>query len=119
MKKKVLYIGLVLLFLASLLLVLTDNAYFIDDSIHNFLYHDNLVDFMKIITFLGGEIGVPIITGIIFIYLFIRKNKKDAIGLLIVVIGITIVNTIIKIIVARQRPDYILVIEKSASFPSG
>ena len=88
MKKKVLYISLVVLFIACFILVITDNAVLLDQKIHNFLYSDNLVNIMKFITFFGGSIGVALITGIVFLILIFQNKKRDAIGLVIVVISI-------------------------------
>ena len=119
MKKKILYISLVLLFITCLLLVITDNFSYLDDRIHSFLYQDNLVEIMKIITFFGGAVGVPIITIILFIILLLKNKKRDAFGLVIVVVSVTIINFIIKIIIARNRPNYILISETLYSFPSG
>lgn len=119
MKKKVLYISLIFLFLICFLLVITDNTVIMDEKVHTFLYHDNLVEIMKKITFFGGSIWVPLITGIMFIILFIKNRLRDAFGLIIVVGGITLVNIIFKIIIARARPEYMLIDETLYSFPSG
>lgn len=119
MKKKILYISLVILFFTCLVLVITDNAILVDEKVHNFLYNDNLVETMKVITFFGGAVGVPLITGIVFIILFLKNKKKDAFGLIIVVLGVSIINFIVKTLIARQRPEYILIDETFYSFPSG
>ena len=119
MKKKVLYLSLVVLFFTCFILVITDNTILIDEKIHDFLYNDSLVDIMKTITFFGGSVGVSIITCIVFLILLFQKQKKDAFGLIIVVVFITLINLGFKAVIARQRPDYILINETFYSFPSG
>lgn len=119
MKKKVLYISLILLFITCLILVVTDNSILIDDKVHNFLYNDKLLNVMKFITFFGGSIGVPLISCIVFLILILQNKKRDAIGLAIVVISITLINLGLKWIMARPRPNYILINETFYSFPSG
>ena len=119
MKKKTIYISLVILFITCMLLVITDNTILVDEQVHNFLYRDNLVETMKIITFFGGTIGIPLITGIVFIILFLKNKRRDAFGLIIVVVSVTIINYIAKILIARERPEYILINESLYSFPSG
>ena len=119
MKKKIIITCLVLVLIIDLILVLTNNITFIDNEIHNILYRDNFVDIMKYITFFGGSIAVSLITGISCIILVFKKQKKEAISIVIIVVLTTIINNIVKLIISRDRPEYILVNESFYSFPSG
>ena len=119
MKKKLIIGSLILLLITLIILILTHNIEVLDDEVHKLLYSDNLVEFMKIITFFGGYIGIPIIGLIIAIILFKKNKKRESLDLVIILVLSTLINIIIKLIVGRSRPEYILVNESMSSFPSG
>lgn len=119
--KKRYYILIILLLLVALIttLVVTNNITQFDDVIYNFIFslRNNSLDiFLKGITKLGNTI--PILC--IVIILLIKFEKKDRILLGSNAILSVLVNTIIKNIVQRPRPDHLRLIKQGGySFPSG
>lgn len=94
---------------------------YIDDIVYNYMA-DNIINekrtnIVKIVTNIASPLMV-IITAIVLI-IFI-KNKKIKLSLAINLIGITLINNLIKVIIARPRPNINrLVSETGYSFPSG
>ena len=119
--KKRYYILIILLLLVSLMttLVLTNNIIQFDDTIYNFIFSlrcDFLDIFLKGITKFGNTI--PILC--IVIILLIKFNKNDRILLGSNAVLSVLVNTIIKNIIQRPRPDHLRLIKQGGySFPSG
>ena len=119
--KKRYYILIILLLLVALIttLVVTNNITQFDDVIYNFIFslRNNFLDiFLKGITKLGNTI--PILC--IVIILLIKFEKKDRILLGSNAILSVLVNTTIKNIVQRPRPDHLrLIKQRGYSFPSG
>lgn len=122
-KNNILIIILGLVFILLSVFIKLDLTISFDNAIYELLTLNmsNLVtNFYKVITFLGSTEFI-IFLCIFFLILFIILKKKNY-GLLIccVLIISTIMNNLLKIIFARERPDVIkLVIEDSYSFPSG
>jgi len=122
MKKKLLLLSLVLLsiiFLGLMILVLTDNITAFDDFIYNALIslRSRPLDFyFTSITKLGNTI--PILCLVIILLLVLGKKERYLLG--VSVISSVLVNTIIKYLVARPRPDHLRLIKQGGySFPSG
>ena len=119
--KKRYYILIILLLLVSLMttLVLTNNITQFDDTIYNFIFSlrcDFLDIFLKGITKFGNTI--PILC--IVIILLIKFDKNDRILLGSNAVLSVLVNTIIKNIIQRPRPDHLRLIKQGGySFPSG
>ena len=94
---------------------------YIDDIVYNYMA-DNIINekrtnIVKIVTNIASPLMV-IITAIVLI-IFI-KNKKIKLSLAVNLIGITLINNLIKVIIARPRPNVNrLVSETGYSFPSG
>lgn len=85
--------------------------------ISKYIINDKLTSIIKIITNLGGAY---FIIGITFLSLFIIKNKKINISIIVNLLLITSLNIIIKSILQRPRPSIFRIIEESGySFPSG
>ena len=106
--KKRYYILIILLLLVSLMttLVLTNNITQFDDNIYNFIFSlrcDFLDIFLKGITKFGNTI--PILC--IVIILLIKFDKNDRILLGSNAVLSVLVNTIIKNIIQRPRPDHL------------
>lgn len=79
---------------------------------------DFLTPILIIITNLGGPIGVALVCSLVF--LIPKLRNKVGIPVSIAVISSFTLNTILKLIFARQRPNILrLVSETSYSFPSG
>ncbi len=91
-----------------------------DEAIYNFLIQimsDNVTTIAKIITNFGGA---TILISICLAVQLIIKNKKYGTIMSINLITITLLNLLIKHIVARERPNVLrLVKETGYSFPSG
>lgn len=76
---------------------------------------------MEIVTPLGGVVVVPVIATVAAIVLWRRGARRNATLLAATVIGSTLLNSALKAIFRRRRPDFWehLVTENSYSFPSG
>lgn len=118
-KRDIIVSSILLVIFVSVLLIVIFNKNSIDEVIYNFIISfrcDFLDNYFKIITHLGDPyivIGLLII-GVV---LFNRKNKL----LLLISVGLgTIINTIIKNILERARPEHLRLIKQGGySFPSG
>lgn len=121
MKKKYLIIIsiLLLIFLSMLGVVLFDKSLVFDSSIYEALmgFRCSFLDnFFKAITLFGNPMTI---IGLIVIFIAIFRNK-DSLLLTISALDSVIVNSIIKHIVKRDRPNILrLVSESGYSFPSG
>ena len=81
------------------------------------IINEKRTNIVKIVTNIASPLMV-IITAIVLI-IFI-KNKKIKLSLAVNLIGITLINNLIKVIIARPRPNINrLVSETGYSFPSG
>lgn len=76
---------------------------------------------MSAVTELGGVVAVPIIAVAGAGLLWWRGGRRDAALLAAAVIGSTLLNSVLKVVFQRDRPDFWehLVVEDSYSFPSG
>ena len=112
----------VLLFFVDLIMVITgfssnfDNAISLFFSVHNNVIFTNI---FKAISFICSPKFMIVLNVLLFIFIIVKKKYK----LFIIVlssISSVIINNLVKIIVRRERPDYLrMVMEKSYSFPSG
>ena len=124
MKNNKLYVSitLVVLFIINTILVINNKYLYIDDVIHSNVLHmhsEITTKIMKIITFFGSTaFMVGFACGIFLIYI-IRKYYKKGIIFPSVLIISTLINNIVKIIIRRQRPVYMTVVENTFSYPSG
>lgn len=101
--------------------VVKDKPLYIDDTVYNYIsnniINENRTKVVKLITNITSPIGV-ILSAVILI--IIIKNKKIKISLAIDLLGVTIINNLLKVIIARDRPNINrLVTETGYSFPSG
>ena len=121
-KKIFIPISLLLLFIINTILVISNKVSLIDKSIHDFIIKfssEVTTSIMKIFTFFGSTIFIVILSIILFIIFIILKQKDKAFKTAGAIIISTIINNIIKIIIRRPRPEYITVVEKTFSYPSG
>lgn len=119
--KKFFYL-FVFLFFVDFIMVITgfsssfDNAISLFFSVHNNVTFTNI---FKIISFICSPKFMIVLNVLLFIFIILKKKYK----LFIIVlssISSVIINNLVKIIVRRERPDYLrMVMEKSYSFPSG
>ena len=121
-KKIFIPISLLFLFIINTILVISNKVSLIDKSIHDFVIKfssEITTSIMKIFTFFGSTIFIVILSIILFIIFIILKQKDKAFKTAGAIIISTIINNIIKIIIRRPRPEYITVVEKTFSYPSG
>lgn len=121
MKNKIL-ITLIIFLIVDIILILTGFMESVDSLVYEFIFSFNsipLTNIFRIISTLASTKMVVLYNLIIIIVMIIRKSDK----LLLVPIASmvsAIINNVIKIIVARERPGINpLVIETTYSFPSG
>ena len=122
MKDKKNIIILSLLFIVLCILVKLDLLSNIDESVYKFItsnMNDTTTNIYKVITFFGSTIfmvGLCVLLLVLFIIL-----KKNIYGYIIsgTLIFSTIMNNVIKVIIRRERPIYMIVRETTFSFPSG
>ena len=119
--KKFFYL-FVLLFFVDLIMIITrfssnfDNAISLFFSVHNNVTFTNT---FKIISFICSPKFMIILNVLLFIFIIVKKKYKLSI-IVLSSISSVIFNNLVKIIVRRERPDYLrMVVEKSYSFPSG
>lgn len=88
------------------------------DFVNDYFINDGMTNVVKIITWFGSTIGIIIMC---LISLFVIRNKKINIILVINLICATLLNNyVLKLIFTRDRPNINpIVIENSYSFPSG
>ncbi len=110
---------LIILFGILTYLVINDYARIIDNGVYNFIhsFSSPLLDkFMKVYTQLAG----PTILFCIALSLWYIFRKKKGILIFINLCLVFILNTIVKVIIGRERPiDINLITETGYSFPSG
>lgn len=104
--------------------VLEKETLFMDDKILlyiNSFSNKTLDAIMIFITNIAGVVFTISFTIFLVVYYLIKKNKVDASFVGISILGTVILNTILKLIFKRVRPNLwdLLVTEKSYSFPSG
>ena len=112
MRKKITYMILILCLIIFTIIsykIVTNGTIYIDTIVYNFMsdniINDKFTNIVKVIT----NITSPLVV-----------NKRIKISLAINLIGITIINNLLKVIIARPRPDINrLVDETGYSFPSG
>lgn len=87
----------------------------------NSLSNPFLDKFMRLVTELAGIYFVIIFTLFLGWYLYLKRNYKNTLFLALSVLGTVLLNTLLKFIVKRPRPELWkqLINEKFYSFPSG
>lgn len=109
----------ILTFLAMLGICLFDKKLVFDDTIYNFIISfrcDTLDDVFKFITAFGNPISIVLV---VLAFVLLLRNK-DSLLLVVSAVDSVILNTILKHVVGRARPDHLrLVSESGFSFPSG
>lgn len=81
--------------------------------------NDKIFDFNVVITSLFNPRVAVLLVAIIFLILYVFKMKRDGFYLVSSMILSTILNTIIKFMVKRNRPINMLIEQGGFSFPSG
>lgn len=99
--------------------VLSYDSLVIDTKVYSFItnniMNDGLTPILKAITELGG-VAFTVLAGVL-IFMFCKKNRWF---ITIDLVGVTLVNQVIKHIIRRPRPNVLRLVEESGySFPSG
>ncbi len=121
MKKFSIFVVVLCLILFSIICygVLSYDSLVIDTKIYSFItnniMNDGLTPILKVITELGG-VAFTVLAGVL-IFMFCKKNRWF---ITIDLVGVTLVNQVIKHIIRRPRPNVLRLVEESGySFPSG
>ncbi len=124
MKNKKLYLSILfcILFIVDMILVITKNTVTFDDEIHLTVIStmsEFMSSFMRVMTFLGSTVFMVCLCAFLFFIFLFKKHKKTAFSTAGILIVSTILNNVVKLIIRRPRPTYMIVEESSFSFPSG
>lgn len=121
MKKFNIFIGVLCLILFSVICygVLSYDSLVIDTKVYSFIsdniMSDGLTPVLKVITELGG-VAFIVLAGVL-IFMFCKKIRWFVTFDLV---GVTLINQVIKHIVRRPRPNVLRLVEEDGySFPSG
>ena len=121
MKKFSIFVVVLCLILFSVICygVLSYDSLVIDTKVYSFIINnimnDGLTLILKAITELGG-VAFTVLAGVL-IFMFCKKNRWF---ITIDLVGVTLVNQVIKHIIRRPRPNVLRLVEESGySFPSG
>ena len=113
---------LIILLIIDIILILIGFMDNIDSIVYDFIFSFNntaLTNIFKIISLLASTKMIILYNIIIVIVMIIRKSNKLVLVPIASILS-AIINNVIKIIVARERPGINpLVIETTYSFPSG
>lgn len=108
------------IFLYVIGLVLVVISFIFDKIALDFVYliqNDFIVALMSIITILGSSLAVVALTTLLFA--FYKKNRKNLPALWITLIIGYLMVSLLKTLIARERPETLLIEETGFSFPSG
>lgn len=121
MKKFSIFVVVLCLILFSVICygVLSYDSLVIDTKVYSFIasntMNDGLTPILKVITELGG-VAFTILAGVL-IFMFCKKVRWF---ITFDLVGVTLVNQVIKHIIRRPRPNVLRLVEESGySFPSG
>lgn len=121
MKKFSIFVVVLCLILFNIICygVLSYDSLVIDTKVYSFIINnimnDGLTPILKAITELGG-VAFTVLAGVL-IFMFCKKNRWF---ITIDLVGVTLVNQVIKHIIRRPRPNVLRLVEESGySFPSG
>lgn len=111
-------------FIILLISVLTGSVQPFDEKMYKMvanMKNDNVTSVLKIITDLGGILGLSCITLVTVVILFLNKKRKYGILVTVNLLFSTLAYVILKNIVQRPRPpiEERLIAESGYSFPSG
>lgn len=122
MKKNILLISVIVLFFLDLYFILSGCSKGIDSNIAiYFANHNNivLINIFKFISFICSPKFMILVNVCLLIFIILKKKYKLFLINIASIVSV-IVNNILKIIIKRERPNFLaLVSESSYSFPSG
>jgi undecaprenyl-diphosphatase len=102
----------------------TSRVYRYDQAIHSWVGHERqnaITELFSTATALGGSGGMALMVLIVCGILLVRQERASAIFVLVTAVGGGILNTALKMLFARARPDVAsaIAVARSYSFPSG
>lgn len=115
-------IVLIVIFAINTYFVITGRSAGLDEKIHEVIYSFNSETFtkiMKVFTFLGSTGWIIFLTVVVFVILFVLQKFRPAISCSVMIAVSTLINNLVKIIVRRERPIYMMVEENTFCYPSG
>lgn len=122
MRRNILLISTISLFLLDLYFILSGCSKGIDSNVAIFFAnHNNIVltNIFKLISFICSPKFMILVNVCLFIFIVLKKRYKLFL-INVASIASVIVNNIIKIIIKRERPNFLVLSnETSYSFPSG
>lgn len=122
MRRNILLISTISLFLLDLYFILSGCSKGIDSNVAIFFAnHNNIVltNIFKFISFICSPKFMILVNVCLFIFIILKKKYKLFL-INVASIASVIVNNIIKIIIKRERPNFLVLSnETSYSFPSG
>lgn len=123
-KYKILFVVLLFVFIFLFLCVKSGIAQNIDNNIYEAIknwQNREITETLKVITNLGGTIGLFSIALITILILFFRQKRKEGIGIALNLMISSIAYYVLKNIIQRPRPPIHerLIEETAYSFPSG
>ena len=122
MRRNILLISIISLFLLDLYFILSGCSKGIDSNVAIFFAnHNNIVltNIFKFISFICSPKFMILVNVCLFIFIILKKKYKLFL-INVASIASVVVNNIIKIIIKRERPNFLVLSnETSYSFPSG
>ncbi len=118
------FIGAVLVFASLAWDVREHETLAIDEAILNWVHGLSapwLDSLCVVVTQLGGQVFVPIVTALLAGFLWLKRYRNHALLLAVSVGGASLMSLALKVFFGRLRPDLWehLVLETTFSFPSG
>jgi membrane-associated phospholipid phosphatase len=116
--------GFLFVDLAEQFRLTTSAVYRADQAIHTWFGHERqaaVTVLLMTATTLGGSVGMGVIVAVVAAILVVRKERASAIFVVVTAVGGALLNTGLKMIFARARPDLAsaLAVARWYSFPSG
>lgn len=102
----------------------TSVVYRLDRTVHDWFVRERqsgVTTLLKTITFFGGSAGIALVVGVVTALLLAFKQRANAAYLVSIAVGGMLLNTGLKLLFARTRPDLAAAatIASWYSFPSG
>ena len=110
--------------LAEQVRLTTSAVYRVDQAVHTWFWHERrpaTTILLSTATSIGGSVGLGAIVAVVAMMLLVRQERASAIFLVVTAGGGAVLNSVLKMIFARARPDpaSALAVAQWYSFPSG
>ncbi|HTH65839.1 MAG TPA: phosphatase PAP2 family protein [Gemmatimonadales bacterium] len=116
--------GYVFVVLAEQFRLTTSVVYQADQAVHTWFGHERqpaMTVLLSTVTWFGGMVGEAVSVAVVAVLLLVRKQRASAIFLMVTAATGGLLNTALKMIFARARPDMAsaLAVARWYSYPSG